>query len=483
MKHNAGAERAVLAGVCQYGREAFYDIADIVTANTFSASDANQATWKCVEQILTESEKVDATSILAQAETNGLSIFFKKKEDVEFLRSLFIFPIRLENVRQFAKQIAKLEIIKKEQNALLAAHHELDMFDGTESIDKIVGIAENAIFEVSNEINSQNDNTPKLMGEGAAARLKNLAENPIEMVGIPSPWPIYNDLIGGGCRPGVTLFAARVKIGKSMYCLNYGLHVADKLKIPVLYIDTEMSKEEQENRVVACVSEIDSRLIETGKYGAMPYLKEKVLKSAEYLNTIPFYHKWVGGLPFEAITSIMRRWIHSVVGFGENGKPNPHFIIYDYFKMMDSSELDKMQEYQAIGFQISYLSDFCKKYNTPCLACVQTNRDGITKDTSDIISQSDRLMWLCVAGTVFKRKDKEEMVEDGVHNGNRKLTLLEGRFGEPLEQGDYICLNLDGAKSKIKEIGLKSKLAQQQKTQNSGFEIDTDDTHEETLEL
>lgn len=470
---NAGAERAVLAGVCKYGREAYYDVCDIINPNSFTI-DANQAAWKCIGEILEQSSAVDPTSILAQAETNGLSIFFKKKEDIEFLRSLFNFPIQQENIRQFAKQIAKLQIIQEEQNALIEAHHKLGAFNGTESIDEIVGVAENAIFEISNKLNGDNDNNPKLIGEGAYERLLHLADNPIEMVGVPTPWPIYNDLLGGGLRVGVNLIGARPKIGKSTHALNCAIHISEKLKIPVLYIDTEMSKDEQLNRATACVAEIDNRLIETGKFGKIPYLREKVLQSSKYLKTIPFHHKWVGGKPFEEILSIMRRWIYSTVGFDSTGKANPHIVIYDYFKLMSEETLGKMQEYQAIGFQISHLSDFCKKYQTPCLAYVQLNRDGITKDTSDIISQSDRLLWLCVSCCVFKRKDKEEMVEDGKENGNRKLIMLEGRFGEPLEEGDYICMNLDGAKSKVTEFNVKSKIVKEEHDKNSGFETEQD---------
>jgi replicative DNA helicase len=482
MKGNVGAERAVLAGVCQYGREAFYDVCDIINPNTFTLPE-NQAAWKCVEEVLKESTKVDATSILAQAETNGLSIFFKKKEDVEFLRSLFQFPITLQNIRQFAKQIAKLELIQKEQNALLDAHHQLEMFNGTESVDLIVSTAEAPIFEITHNLNGQTETQPQLLGEGAEEELIELFDNPVDMIGIPTPFAIYNSLIGGGVRHGVTLIGARPKIGKSTLAINTGLHVCEEMEIPVLYIDTEMAGKEQRNRITACLSEIDVKLIETGQAGKIPNLRQRAIEATRKLKQLPFYHKWVGGKPFEEIMSIIRRWIYSTVGFDENGKTKPHLIIYDYFKLMDSETLDKMAEHQAIGFQISALSDFCKQYQSPCLAFVQLNRDGINKDSGDVLAQSDRLLWLCTSAAIFKRKCKEEMVEDGYENGNRKLILLEGRFGEPLEEGDYLCMNLDGAKSTIKEVGLKSKLIKAEQERNSGFEIDDSDEEDADLEL
>src|SRR6266480_1288281 len=146
--NNPGAERAVLAGVCQYGREAYYDIADIVNSSCFTL-EANESIWLCLESLLKTSEKVDATTILATANTLGLeSIFTKNKTDIDFLRSLFNFQIHLKNVRTMAKQIAKLDLIRKSQSKLLEAYHELDNFDGTETVDQIVAIPEEATFSI-----------------------------------------------------------------------------------------------------------------------------------------------------------------------------------------------------------------------------------------------------------------------------------------------------------------------------------------------
>lgn len=469
LKNSPGAEKAVLAGLCKYGRQGFYDVNDIISINTF-VSENNQALYKCIDTVLKHTETVDITSIIAASETLGLSnLLTKNKTDIEFLRALFAFPIQKDSIRVWAKQIAKLEFIRKSISTLDEAKERLNLLDGLEPIDQIVAIPEHAVFSLTNEINTKNDNNPVKLGSTAEERMNFLLANPVTMKGIPTPWPIYNDLIGGGLRTGVHLVAARPKIGKSSMALNTGWHISDALQIPVLYIDTEMNEEEQENRLISLVSGIEGRLIETGRFLES---KSLVFEAINKIKNSKFHHKWVGGKSFEEIVSIMRRWIMSEVGFDENGNTKPHLIIYDYFKLMNENSLDKMQEYQAIGFQISYLSDFCKQYDTPCLSYVQINRDGITKDSSDIISQSDRLLWLCTSCAIFKRKDKEEILEDGKQWGNRKLILLEGRFGEPLEQGDYVCMNFDGAKSKIVEYKTKFAILKEQKDHNSGFQID-----------
>ena len=81
-----------------------------------------------------------------------------------------------------------------------------------------------------------------------------------------------------------------------------------------------------------------------------------------------------------------------------------------------------MQEYQVLGFQITQLHNFMVKYDVPCLSFVQLNRDGITKESTDVVSGSDRLIWLCTSFSIFKMKSEEEIAEDKIEKRkNRKL--------------------------------------------------------------
>ena len=43
-------------------------------------------------------------------------------------------------------------------------------------------------------------------------------------------------------------------------------------------------------------------------------------------------------------------------------------------------------------------------------------RDGITKESTDTASGSDRIVWLCSNFTIYKRKSDEEIAKDGPEN-------------------------------------------------------------------
>jgi len=125
--------------------------------------------------------------------------------------------------------------------------------------------------------------------------------------------------------------------------------------------------------------------------------------------------------------------------------------------MSSSSITNNIQEYQALGFQITSLHNTCVKLDVPCLAFVQLNRDGITKESTDTVSGSDRLIWLCTSFTIFKNKSPEELAEDGLGAGNRKLVPVVARHGGGLDDGDYINMNIIGDKFIITELKTRNE--------------------------
>ena len=249
------------------------------------------------------------------------------------------------------------------------------------------------------------------------------------------------------------------------------MHVAKNLDIPVLVLDTEMSKEDHLNRMLANISGVEINSISSGKFASNNLEAEKVETAAAELEQIPYHYVSIAGQPFENILSIMRKWIYQEVGFDENGRTKDCLIIYDYLKLMNSSSIsNSMQEFQVLGFQITQLHNFCVKYDVPCLSFVQLNRDGITKESTDVVSGSDRLIWLCTSFTIFKLKSDEEMADDEDENGNRKLVPIVARHGAGLDDGDYINMNMFGKFGKIVEGQTRNKLRSRSNIRDNGFE-------------
>jgi len=473
------SERAVLAGICRYGADAYYDVADMLSEATFN-TEPNGLIYRCLTHIMKadDNAKIDVALIQAAAHELGASYILAKKEELLHLQAIMNFPIELSNVRKFAAKIRKLEIGKLLHSQLEGVQQKLLEIKGDERIAQILGIAEDTIFNFTSLLNDQSE-APDSMGNDAEERLRILAENPVTQMGVPTGFPIYDASIGGGLREAtINVIGARPKIGKTLLSDNIGLYIAENIKIPVLNMDTEMIKEDHQNRILANMSDVPIEDIETGQFGKYPNIKNKVLENAKKLKSLPYYHKSIAGKPFEEQLALMRRWIAKEVGLNPDGTAKKCVIIYDYLKLMDTAGLDDLAEFQLLGFMMSSLHNFMVRYKIPCLAFMQLNRDGITKEGTDTASGSDRIVWLCSNFTIYKKKSDEEIAEDGVKSGNRKLVPVVARHGCGLDDGDYINCHMFGKFGRIKEGKTKLEISAHKNADDEGFVTEGEDEND-----
>ena len=475
---NIAAERAVLGGICRYGNQAYFDVCDIIRESTFTL-DSNQILYKCISNILERDNNstIDLPSILSSASSLGLSYVYDKPLEIQHLNTIMSFPADLRSIRKFAGIISKLEVGRLLQSQLLVAKESIDEITGEESLASILGLAENAIFDFSSLLNDSD--TIKRLGSGAVELVNYLANNPVDQIGISTGYKHYDESIGGGLRNGtVNVIAGRSKSGKSLISANIAYHIAANEGIPVLYLDTEMLTEDQLMRGLAMISMVPINDIETGKFALDPIKKAKVEDAARQIENKNFFHQCIGGVSFEEQIALMRRWILKEVGFNSDGTAKKCVIVYDYIKLMtDDAIKGNIQEHQAIGFLMTGLHNFSVRYKLPIVASIQINRDGLTKEGVEVISQSDRVVWLCSNCSIFKKKSDEEVAQDGPENGNRKLVVLVARHGAGMEDGDYVNFHMKGWCAKITEGQLHSKLNERPNDDlnKGGFEIQNDD--------
>lgn len=470
------AERAVLAGICSYGENAYLDIADIVQETSFTV-DSNSIIFKCLKTLFDSENKskIDIASIYSVAQEIGVSHILNKKEEAQHLKAIMDFPVSEENVRKFAAKIRKLEIARLLRKQLELTQDKILEVTGNEPISSIVGIAEDSIFNFTSLLND-NESGPEQIGSSIDDYVKSLEENKVDQVGIPTGFPVYDQAIGGGLRKGtINVIGARPKTGKTLLSDNMGKNIAS-LGIPVLNMDTEMNKEDHIHRLLAMMTEIEINNIETGKFAESPEKKNKILKAAETLKQTKLYHKSIAGKPFEDQIAVMRRWLVKEVGLNDDGTAKDCVIFYDYLKLMDTAGMNQdLKEYQILGFMMTSLHNFAVRYKVPIVAFIQLNRDGITKESTDSASGSDRIIWLCSNFSIFKRKSDEEIAEDGPDNGNRKLLPLVSRHGGGLDDNDYINCSMKGWCAKITEGKTRLEILNNVQSNSEGFVVDDND--------
>ena len=461
MLNDPSAERAVLAGLYSYGGEAYLDVSDLITPLTFSDR-ANQALFKCFQYLLDkkEIERIDQSSIFSAAEQLEYQWLFNKPEELAHIKSIFNTQTELENIRKWAMKIKKLEVTRDLKGKLEYAGKQLEGISGDESIEEILALAENPIFDFVN-MSSGSSNHPTPLFEGYRENLLELYKNPLSIIGISSGYPCYDEMIGGGFRrKAVSLIGARTGVGKSMVAANIGWNVVKNLGVPVLFMDTEMDSNDYANRVFANITKVEIHKLETGKFNKDEMALERIKKgfsSADDVSSLLYYMN-VNDRPFEDGLSLMRRWINKVVGLDENGNMNHCLIIYDYIKLLSATSISSnLAEHQILGFMTTSLHNFAVQNDVPILAFTQLNRDGIDKEGTGVISGSDRIGFLATNFAIFKEKSVEEIAEVG-GLGTHKLFVAKARHGSKCEPDNYINMRMIGKFGQLVEMDTKHNI-------------------------
>lgn len=469
---NLVLERSVLAGIAKHGFDAFCDVDDVLTVSSFTF-ETNQMLWKCYQHIFQHDPEsiIDIPTILSSANSLGLQQWLSSTNEQKHIRAIFNFgeTVAIENMRKNATKLAKLEVARMIREQLPEIDGDLTEVKGDESLSLIIGMFENRAFEFASKLLSSDSETPIHISDGGLEFLKFLHENKRTTIGVSTGFPLYDNCIGGGLRRKSTnIIGARMKKGKTTLGTSIARHISKTLNIPVLFLDTEMDKDDLYTKLIANIGNIEISDIEKGQFDF-----SVAEKAHNDIVDSKFHYKNISGKAFEDILSTMRRWVVKEVGINsDTGRTNDCVIIYDYLKLMTGEGINNhMQEYQLLGFQMMMMQNFAIKHDLPILSFVQLNRDGIEKEGTDVIAGSDRIGWFAGSVAIFKDKTPEEMAEDG-YEYNRKLIPLVARYGEEIQYGDYINLKLDGKYGRMTEGCLKSQLATK-KVKNDGFTVES----------
>jgi replicative DNA helicase len=483
MLADPSAERALLATICQYGDEVFLEVSELLNENTFTV-DSNKLIYECLKYILEQnpSAVIDIGLIYSASKDLGLDHTLQKKEEVQHLKAILDFPANKTNAITFAAKIKKLEIARKLYQTLEDAKDKLLEVSGSETMTEILNIAEDRVFNFVSHL-VDNDTAPAHIASELEDYIDNLIKNPCKQVGISTGFPAYDAAIGGGLRDStINVIAARPKTGKTLLSDNMGFNIANKLQIPVLNMDTEMTKKDHIDRLIAMMTEVEINKIETGKFAESQAMLDKIKEAVEKLKNTPIYHKSIAGKPFDEQLSIIKRWIVKDVGLNSDGTAKPCVVFYDYLKLMDTQGMSQdMKEYQVLGFMMTGLHNFATKYKIPIVAFIQLNRDGITKESTDTASGSDRIIWLCSNFSIFKKKSDEEIAEDGAKAGNRKLIPIVSRHGPGIEENNYINCHMKGWCAKITEG--KTRMELMSGGSDDSFDIDNNTDDDENIDF
>jgi hypothetical protein len=339
----------------------------------------------------------------------------------------------------------------------------------TDSLSTIIGKVEDVV--VSNaDLLDQGEHSIKPLTESVWDLVDSMADDPGHL-GLDLGLPVWTSKVGQIRNGSLTFIAAIAKAGKSQFGLRQALTVAHKYNLPVLLVDSELNKPEQQIRMVGMLAKVPYQYIESGywKLNDKELIdagiddeneRKKIIecgkrlrdpKYRELIDKLPIDYFKVSGVGIQEAIPYMRRWLMRKVKPSRDAKFPQCLIVYDYIKLSTLAELkgSGLQEYQLHGLNVSALHDFANKYHIPILTFGQTNRE--IDDSFDCVAGAKRIVENATSISLYKRKTDKELGMDP--NGSHLMRVFGARFGEST-QGGYINLNADLSCGYFQELGM-----------------------------
>jgi len=476
---NIAAEKVFLAGIVQYPDKLF-EYVEYLDTDDFQHS-TTKMTFEAIKSLVIDKEAKSLTKakIIAEAKSIGHNNFLSATKDGVWIDELFGESITSQEIASLFQEVKRQSLKTQYAETFIELKDYLSSTD--DPLSMMISKVENDILNKVNTID-KGEHAIIDMREGFWEFLDSLADNPGH-IGLDLGYPIWQELVGHIRNGGITFIVGTTGSGKSQFGLKAAV-IAARKGLPVLYLDSELSKADQWIRMAAMLTKVPSEYIETGlwkmseaqirntgitdqnkideiiAYGrrlADPRLKELVSK-------MPISYQSISGMSVMEVVPHVRRWLLSHVKPDRDTSQPQCLIVYDYIKLAMTNEISRgvLQEWQQHGLHISHLHDFVHKYNVPMIAFGQTNNEP---DEGGIrcVAGGKRISENVDSVSYFKRKTENERAEDG--EGSHSVRIWKARFGKGL-WGHYINYNVNLSYGEFIEldIGKPTQRQQQQQT-------------------
>lgn len=241
-----------------------------------------------------------------------------------------------------------------------------------------------------------------------------------------------------GYKPGdLIVLGAQTGHGKTAFALQTAKTIAVDQGNPVLYINTEMTKETVYQRLCGVISGVPYYRIRQGSLA--PDEQVKVSRAIEKIKTSQFIHSYSPHLtPVRCV----------VLGKKARIQKRVEMIIVDYIGRMEKYD-PKMQEWQVLEQVAKSMKLLAQELKIPVLVLAQLNEDGSLQGAKRIKNECDLLLKL---GPLSK-EEIEKKYSGKYIDANYKLYIDKNRDGEPEKN---IALHYDKPVQQIKSANPKN---------------------------
>lgn len=435
---NSETERNFLAGLYRYP-ESLFEIENFLSEKDFYFPDLGKI-YSLFKYLIIDKQftKLDHAIILSTVSNLGYE-FSPQCNITEFVQKLanISTTIELKTVHTLAREIVLFSRRREIWDCGSKMQKKM-MEKNFNSQQEIIEASDEVYYDYANNFVMESD--MESLGMGAGEILHHRADNPVDNIGFSSGYSNWDEMIGY-LRPDMMAFVlARAKVGKSIFGLNVAKYVAQNVKIPVLFMDSEMSRMEVRDRLIAHVAQVDIKVIETGNWRKDKNTCFRVEQAIPIVEALNIEYLSIRSQGIDGIMTGVRRFLFKKVRRDKNGVFNPCFIVYDYLKLDYNSQIGDAWSL-GVAKSVVNFKDLLGKSHATGLVLGQMNRMGIAKfdaktnktlvnDTEENVGLTDEIVKTSSNTSILRYKVPEETTEDGLVNGNALLKPVVTRHGK-----------------------------------------------------
>jgi replicative DNA helicase len=235
-------------------------------------------------------------------------------------------------------------------------------YEGPDEVDALLDTAEQRIFEVSFQRETQEFTRLKSLVWDTMERIEARHHGEESVHGVQSGFTDLDALTNGFQPSDLIIVAARPSMGKSAFCLNIATHAAVEANVPVAVFSLEMAKDQLVERMLASESLVDLHRFRQGKLLEEDF--SKLSRAVGILGQAPIWIDDTPGLNLLELRSKARR-LKAEHGIG--------MFIIDYLQLINAPRESENRQAE-ISFISRSLKSLARELRTPVVALSQLSR-------------------------------------------------------------------------------------------------------------
>lgn len=396
-------------------QDCYYDLVTKITEKDF-LDEANASLFIVLNSLHAKGiQQFDLAAIVDESRRLGIEA---SVGGLKYIRAITNMDIDASNLSVYIKQLLNASTLLKLYTSLnKQSQNVLTSVEASNAdVESLLSKVEYDIITLSSE--SKAIAEPINLSEGLEEFVQERMDNKVDITGISTGFPILDKMIDGLIPGTLFIVAARMKEGKSALLTQMALNIGVTQKIPLLYVDTELTFNEWRTRALASISGVPERAIKHGNLDNAQY--SRIKKAVININKANIFHHYMPGYTVDKLVTLFTKY---------KLKENIGTAFFDYLKEPDSASLDRnRKEYQVLGDVTTRLKDLAGKLNIPVLTAVQLNRANEVADSDRVARYGDIVtMW----STKYDKEEdkKEDLVAGSYRKDTHKLVVRTTRRG------------------------------------------------------